>query len=106
MCHIQENIIFCSTHAIFDEELFPKCTNSHTKECKLYNKLLDKTSPEIESLAPNTSGKDGSAPVLIPHSPIPFIQNNSPTCSPLPSLLYKSTFPPPTQEPKKPIVEI
>jgi len=22
MCHIQENIIFCFTHAVFDEELF------------------------------------------------------------------------------------
>ena len=48
MHHMQENIIFCSTHAIFDEGLFPKCTNSHVKEHKLYDKLLDKISSEIE----------------------------------------------------------
>ena len=32
MCHRQENIIFYSTHAIFDERLFPKCTNCQTYE--------------------------------------------------------------------------
>jgi len=90
MHYIQENTIFCSTHAIFDEELFPKCTNSYIKECKLYNELLDKTSPEIESLIPNSSGKDRLAPVPIPHTLIPPIQNNPPTCSPLPSPSYKS----------------
>ena len=29
---------------------FPKYTNSHTKECNLYYKLLDKISLETESL--------------------------------------------------------
>ena len=32
MCHTQENIIFYSTQVIFDEEHFPKCLNSHSRE--------------------------------------------------------------------------
>ena len=32
MCYRQENIIFHSTHAIFDERLFPKCTDCQTYE--------------------------------------------------------------------------
>jgi len=95
MWHTQENIIFHSIHVIFDKELFSKCTNSYIKEYKLYNELLDKTSPETESLVPNSSEKDESAPVLIPHTPIPPIQNNPPTHS---HLL--------TPEPKRPMVEI
>jgi len=106
MYHIQENIIFCSTHAIFDEGFFPKCTNSHTKEHKLYNKLLDKTSLETESLAHNSSGKDRPVPVPIPHTSISPIQNNPPTHSPLSSLSYKSISPPPTPGSKKLTVEI
>ena len=101
MHHTQGNIIFCSIHAIFDEGLFPKCTNSHAKEHKLYNVLLNKTSLETELLAPDSSGKDGPAPVSIPS-----IQNNSSTCSPSHSLSYKSITSPPTPGPKKPIVEI
>ena len=92
--HIQENNIFCSTHTIFDEGLFPKCTNSYTKEHKLYDELLDKTSPEIESLVSNSSEKDRPAPVSIPHTPISSIQNNSSTYSPLPSLSLISLFSP------------
>ena len=45
----QGNIIFHSTHVIFDEELFPKCIKFYAKEHKLYDKLLDKISPETES---------------------------------------------------------
>jgi len=106
MWHTQGNTIFHSTHTIFDKGLFPKCTNFHAKEHKLYDELLDKISPEIESLAPNSSERDRPAPVLIPHIPIPSIQNNPPTCSPLSPLSYKSTFPSPTLESKKPMVEI
>jgi len=51
--YTQGNTIFHSTHIIFNERLFPKYTNSHTKEYKLYNELLDKTSSETKSLAPN-----------------------------------------------------
>ena len=106
MCYTQGNIIFCSTHAIFDERLFPKCTNSHVKVYKLYNKLLDKISLEIESSVPNPSGKDEPAPVPILHIYIPPIQNNHSTCSSLSSLSYKSISFPPTPKSKKPIVEI
>ena len=93
MHHIQGNIIFCSTHAIFDKRLFPKCTNFHAKEHKLYDELLNKTSLETELLVPDSSGKDRSALVPIPHIPISPIQNNLPTHSPLPSLSYKFTSP-------------
>ena len=106
MCHTQGNIIFCSTHVIFNEGLFPKYTNSHVKEYKLYNELLDKTSLETESLVPNSSRKDGPASVSILHTLIPLIQNNPPTHFPSPSLSYKSILPPLTPGPKKPTVEI
>jgi len=106
MYHTQGNITFCSIHAIFDKELFPKCTDSHAKEYKLYNRLLNKISPETESLVPNPSGKDRPVPVPIPHIPIPPIQNNPSTCSSLPSLSYKSPPLLPTPGSKKPTVEI
>ena len=98
MYHTQENIIFHSTHTIFDKGLFPKCIDSHRKECKLYDKLLDKISPETELLVSDSSGKDELSPVSIPHTPIPPNQNSSPTCSSLPSLSYKSLSFLPTPE--------
>jgi len=101
MHHTQENIIFNSIHSIFDEGLFSKYTNFHVKEHKLYDELLNKTSLETESLVPNSSEKDGPAPV--PMSPI---QNNTPTCSSSPSLFYKSTSSLSTPESKKPTVKI
>ena len=91
ICHTQGNIIFYFIHAIFDERLFSKYTNSYTKEHKLYDELLDKTSSETELLVSDLSGKDGPAPVSIPHTLIPSIQNNSPTCHSSLSLSYKST---------------
>jgi len=93
--HTQGNIIFCSIHVIFDEELVSKYTKSHAKEHKLYNELLNKTSLETKLLVPNSSGKDGPAPVSIPS-----IQNNSSTCSSSHSLSYKSISSPPTLGPK------
>ena len=106
MHHTQGNIIFHFIHAIFDKRLFSKYTNSYAKECKLYDELLDKTSPETELLVPDPSWKD--KPTLIPilHTLIPPIQNNSPTCSPLSSLSYKSTFPLFTLESKNLILKI
>ena len=106
MHYTQGNTIFCSTYTIFDKELFPKYTNFYTREYKLYNKLLDKTSLETKLLVSNFSGKDRPALVPIPHTPIPPIQNNSLTYSPSPSLSYKYIFLPLTSRPKKPIVEI
>ena len=44
--HMQGNVILHSTHAIFDKKFFSKYNNSCVKECKLYNKLLDKISLE------------------------------------------------------------
>ena len=55
---------------------------------------------------PDSSRKDGPAPVPIPHTPIPPIQNNSPTHSSLPFLSYKSIFFLPILRFKKPIVKI
>jgi len=106
MYYIQENIIFCFTHAIFDKGFFSKCTDSYVKECKLYDNLLNKISSEIESLVSDPSRKDRPALVLILHTSIPPIQNNPPTCFSSPSLFYKLTSPPPTPRFKKPIVEI
>ena len=106
ICYTLGNIIFNSTYTIFDKGLFLKCTDSHTKEYKLYNKLLDKISPEIELPVSDPSRKDEPAPVSIPHISIPPIQNNPSTCSPLPSFSYKSTSPLPTLGSKKLIIEI
>jgi len=106
ICHIQGNIIFHSTHAIFDERLFPKYTDSHAKEYKLYNKLLDKISLEIELLASDFFRKDRPTLVLIPHTSISPIQNNPPACSSSLSLSYKSISPLSTLRFKKSIVEI
>ena len=92
MYYIQENITFHSTQAIFDEEFFPKYTNSHPKKYKLYNKLLKKISPETKSSVLGPSGKNGPAPVHIPHIYIPLIQNNSPTHFPLLFIFCKFLF--------------
>jgi len=74
--HIQGSIIFYFTHAIFNKEIFPKYTDSHAKECKLYSWLLDKISLEIELSVSNSFRKNRSALVPILHTPIPSIQNN------------------------------
>jgi len=75
MCHTQENVILHSIHAIFNEKFFSKYTNFHVKEHKLYNKLLDKISPETELLMPEPSSKDGPAPVSVQYLfyPYPFL---------------------------------
>ena len=76
------------------------------KEHKLYNKLLDKISLEIELLVPSPFEKDKPVPVSILLISIPFIQSNYPIYSPLSSLSYKSLSFLPTLESKKPIVKI
>ena len=96
ICYTQWNIILCSTHIIFDKENFPTYTNSHEKECKLYNKLLDKISPETELLAPKSSGKNELALVSISS-----IQNNPSVCSPSLTLSYKFPAPLPILEIKE-----
>jgi len=73
MCYVQENAIFCSTHIIFNEEFFPKYTDSHAKEYMLYDKLLDKISLETKLLVSKPFDKDEPSPVSIPHTHIPPI---------------------------------
>jgi len=77
MHYTQGNMIFCSTYVIFDEKFFHKYTNSYIKEYKLYDKLLDRISLEIESSVPEPSGENRLALVFIPHIYICPIQNNS-----------------------------
>jgi len=103
--YIQENIILHSIHAIFDEEFLFKYTDSYVKECKLYNKLLNKISWETELLVSSFSSKDRPTSVSILHIPIPLIQNN-PSCFPSPFLSYKFPSSLSFPGPKKPIVEI
>jgi len=101
--HIQGNIIFCFTHAIFDKKLFSKCTDSHAKEYKLYDKLLNKISLETELLVPDPFRKDRSTLVPISYILIPSILNNPSTYSSSSFLFYKSLSLSPTLESKKPI---
>ena len=65
ICHIQKNVIFYFTYAIFNKKFFFKCTNSHVKEHKLYIKLLDKISPETELSVSRPSSEDKPAPIPI-----------------------------------------
>jgi len=90
ICHIQGNVIFHSKYAIFDKKFFSKCTDSYVKEYKLYDKLLDKISPETESSVFGPSSKDRPTLVFIPISSIPFDQNNLSADSFSHSLSYKS----------------
>ena len=85
--HIQGNIIFHSIYTVFNKKLFSKCTNPHAKEYKLYDKLLNKISPETELSILGSSRKNEPAPVSIPS-----IQNNSSTHFSLPFLSYKFLF--------------
>ena len=73
---MQGSIIFYFTHTIFNKEFFPKYTDSHGKECKLYSWLLDKISLEIELSVSDFFRKNRSVLVSILHTPIPSIQNN------------------------------
>ena len=98
--HIQGNIIFHSIYTVFNKELFSKCTNPHAKEYKLYDKLLNKISPETELSILGSSGKNEPAPVSILS-----IQNNSSTHFSLPFLFYKFLFSLPTLKSRKPVTK-
>jgi len=90
ICHTQENVIFYSTQAIFDEEHFPRCPSSHPREQTPPGRLT----PEIESSVPESSGVDEPAPT--PAYPRPFtppIPPNLPTHSGSPSLSSPLTPP-------------
>jgi len=85
--HTQENVIFCSTQAIFNEGHFPRCPLSHPREQTPPGRLT----PKIESSAPGPFGVDEPAPTLfslIPVHPRPStapIPHNLPTHSESPS---------------------
>ena len=49
-------------------DFFYQYTDSYAKEYKLYNKLLDKISPETELLVSDPSEKDGTVLVSILHT--------------------------------------
>ena len=106
LCIIHKEISFSTPHIPSLMRDFFQYINSHAKEHKLYDKLLDKISPETELSVSDPSGKDGPALVPTSYTPVPPIQNNPPTCSSLLSLSYKSTSLSPTPGFKKPTVEI
>jgi len=87
ICHIQGNVIFHSTQAIFDEGHFPRCPSSYPREQTPPGRLI----PEIESSAPRPSGVDEPAPTPFPPTPAhprpptPPIPPNLPTHSESPS---------------------
>jgi len=83
ICHIQGNVIFHSTQAIFDEGHFSRCLSSHSREQTPPSRLI----PEIESSAPEPFGVDKPAPTPFPPTPAhprpftPSIPPNLPTYS-------------------------
>jgi len=85
--HTQENVIFCSTQAIFDKGHFPRCLLSHSREQMPPGRLTS----EIESSAPGPFGVDEPAPTPFPPTPAhprpstPLIPPNLPTHSESPS---------------------
>ena len=102
ICHTQENAIFRSTQAIFDEGHFPRCPSSHSREQIPPSRLT----PEIELSAPEPFGVDEPAPTpfpptpVYPRSPTPPIPPNLPTHSKSPSPS------PPLTPPKRSSVKI
>jgi len=89
ICHTQENVIFHSTQAIFDEGHFPRCPSSHSREQIPPGRLT----PEIESLTPEPFGVDEPAPT--PFSPTPA--HPRPFTPPIPpNLLTYSESPSPS----------
>jgi len=85
--YTQENVIFCSTQAIFNEGHFPRCPSSHPREQMPLGRLI----PEIELSAPGPSGVDEPASIPFPPTPAyprpftPPIPPNLPTHSESPS---------------------
>jgi len=81
--HIQGNVIFCSTQAIFDKGHFSRCSSSHPREQTPPGRLT----LEIESSAPGPFGIDKPAPTSFSPTPVhprpstPPISPNLPTYS-------------------------
>jgi len=95
ICHIQGNVIFHFTQAIFDEGHFSRCPSSHSREQMPPGRLT----PEIELSAPRPSGTDEPAPTSFPPTPAhprpftPPISPNLPTYSESPSSSPPLTLP-------------
>jgi len=93
--HIQGNVIFHFTQAIFDEGHFPRCPSSHSREQIPPGRLT----LEIESSVPRPFGVDEPAPTPFPPTPAhprpftPSIPPNLPTHSKSPSLSSLLTLP-------------
>jgi len=102
ICHTQENVIFHSTQAIFDEGHFPRCPSSHPREQTPPGRLTS----EIELSASGPFGVDKSAPT--PFSPTPVHPRSStPPIPPnLPTHSESSSPSPPLTPPKWSSVKI
>jgi len=88
--HTQENAIFRSTQAIFNEGHFPRCPSSHSRKQIPPGRLT----PEIELSAPEPFGVDEPAPTpAYPRPPTPSIPPNLPTHSESPSPSPPLTLP-------------
>jgi len=102
ICHTQENVIFHSTQAIFDERHFPRCPLSHPREQMPPGRLI----PEIESSAPRPFGVDEPAPTLFPPTPAHPRFFTPPIPPNLPTYLESSSPSPPLTPTKQSLVKI
>jgi len=94
--HTQENAIFRSTQAIFDEGHFPRCLSSHFREQIPPGRLT----PEIELSAPESFGVDEPAPTLFPPTPAHPRPPTSPIPPNLPTHSESPSLSPPLTPPK------
>jgi len=76
ICHTQENVIFHSTQAIFNEGYFLRCLSSHSREQTPSGRLI----PKIESSAPGHFGVNEPAPIPFP----PISIHSRPSTPPIP----------------------
>ena len=100
--HTQENVIFCSIQAIFDEEHFSRCPSSYSREQIPPDRLI----PEIELLAPGPFGINEPALISFPPTPVyprPFTPPIPPN---LPTHLESPSPSPPLIQPKWSSVKI
>jgi len=100
--HIQGNVIFHSTQAIFDEGHFSRCPLSHPREQTPPSRLT----PEIELSAPGPFGVDESAPTLFPPTPAYPRLSTPPTSPNLPTHSESPSPFPPLTPPKWSSVKI
>jgi len=90
ICHMQGNVIFRSTQAIFDKGYFSKCPSFYPRKQMPPGRLT----PKIESSVPRPFGVDEPAPILFPPTPVYPRPSTSPISSNLPTH-SESLFPSP-----------